>query len=1378
MTDRWTDEQKQVIRSRQQNLLVAAAAGSGKTAVLVERILGRILDRDNPLSLDRILVVTFTNAAAAQLRERIREAVTQALEKDPENPAAIRQMALLHNDHIQTIDSFCLDLIRDHYSEIGLDPAFRIGDEGELKLMRSEAAGLVLEELYESADEDFLEFSRCYAAGKDDRKLESFIEEFYIFSMAHPFPALWRKSCALAYREMQTEEGEAGRSAEAPGEGEAGSSAETPGEGEADRSAGASGERKDDSSAEASWMELLLDYAGMRLADMEDLIQQLLRISRGEGGPSVYIPALESDLDLLGRLRTCGSYAGFQRCFAGLKWKTLSGKKDPAADPQLREYVKDLRNKVKEAVVKIGKEYFSLPPELEEEFRLGAGRFMDVLVRMTDLFELRFHQAKEEKNILDFSDVEHAAVRVLLKTGEDGSPLPSGDGFFLLTPAAREYREYFQEVYIDEYQDSNPVQELLLRSVSREDPREGGRFMVGDVKQSIYRFRMAEPGIFMEKYDSYPEDEDGPCRRIDLHKNFRSRAGVLDSVNLVFRQIMRKEIGGISYGPAEALEAGKTFPALPEGTELSDFEAELILVDPAEQISGPQEAESGAGTRETRFGSDADGKASASGDRGADSEDRSPAGQEAGPDSTASGESSSGAGRLPDTEEKDRKELEAAVTAQRIRQIAGKLPVWDEGLNAYRPARYGDIVILLRTAGSWARTFSEVLTKNGIPNRSGSRTGYFSAEEVRTVLSCLRILDNPRQDIPLAAVLRSPVGGLTDDELAMLRIVFPKEPLYDCVNCWLSGYADRPDARFPEGDQKRLTDKLARFSAVFSSLRERVCDLPIHLLLWKILDETGYGDAAAAGPDGLQKKANLDMLVEKAIAYEKTSYKGLFHFIRYIEKLKKFEVDFGEAGIAQEDENLVRIMTIHRSKGLEFPIVFVSGLGAGINRMDTRGPLLLHASLGAGINFIDPGLRLEKPVLMKKVIAAKIDLDNLGEELRILYVAMTRAKEKLILTGCVRDRAAFAKKLGTARRQETEKLSFSMIQGAGSMLEWVFAALLRHKREQGFLEEAFPGLPGLTEENPVFELPGGFRIRTGAEILRGALEREQEAEQDRVRLGIFDPGTVYDPRVKKELETALSSAYRYPGHGSIPGKVSVSELKMIGYEAEMERRELEEEAAPLGEISASPGRREDPPADYPVPEFMKEEPETETVSGAVTGTLYHMFLADFDFRLGREEDAVARQLETMVRCDKIQKDEAALIRPYPLKRFLQSDLARRMGLAQEKGMLYREMPFVTGMKADRLKDSWDPGETVLVQGIIDAYFFEEDGIVLVDYKTDRALEGDEESLVRRYQTQFDLYREALESLTGKRVKESFLYSLSLGRAVPVPAREEKQEKTD
>ena len=553
MTDRWTDEQKQVIRSRQQNLLVAAAAGSGKTAVLVERILGRILDRDNPLSLDRILVVTFTNAAAAQLRERIREAVTQALEKDPENPAAIRQMALLHNDHIQTIDSFCLDLIRDHYSEIGLDPAFRIGDEGELKLMRSEAAGLVLEELYESADEDFLEFSRCYAAGKDDRKLESFIEEFYIFSMAHPFPALWRKSCAQAYRETQTEAGEADRFAEVPGEREADRSAEAPGDREAGSSAEASGETKADSSAEASWMELLLDYAGMRLADMEDLIQQLLRISRGEGGPSVYIPALESDLDLLGRLRTCGSYAGFQRCFAGLKWKTLSGKKDPAADPQLREYVKDLRNKVKEAVVKIGQEYFSLPPELEEEFRLGAGRFMDVLVRMTDLFELRFHQAKEEKNILDFSDVEHAAVRVLLKTGEDGSPLPSGDGFFLLTPAAREYREYFQEVYIDEYQDSNPVQELLLRSVSREDPREGGRFMVGDVKQSIYRFRMAEPGIFMEKYDSYPEDEDGPCRRIDLHKNFRSRAGVLDSVNLVFRQIMRKEIGGISYGPAAAV---------------------------------------------------------------------------------------------------------------------------------------------------------------------------------------------------------------------------------------------------------------------------------------------------------------------------------------------------------------------------------------------------------------------------------------------------------------------------------------------------------------------------------------------------------------------------------------------------------------------------------------------------------------------------------------------------------------------------------------------------------------------------------------------------------------------------------------------------------
>ena len=1351
MTDRWTDEQKQVIRSRGQNLLVAAAAGSGKTAVLVERILGRLLDREHPLSLDRILVVTFTNAAAAQLRERVREAVTQALDRDPENPAAIRQMSLLNNDHIQTIDSFCLDVIRDHYSEIGLDPAFRIGDEGELKLMRSEAAGQVLEELYESADRDFLDFSRCYAPGRDDRKLESYIEEFYLFSVAHPFPALWRRRCAEAYRETDEVDGEAGRGQEAP------------------------------------WLKLLLEYAGMRLADTEDLLRELLRIAGGAGGPSVYIPVLENDLEIIRNLRACGSYAGLYACFSGLKFKNLPGKKDPAADPQLREYVRELRKNLKEAVLKLGKDYFSLPPALAQEFRLEAGRFMDVLVRMTDLFELRFCEAKEEKNILDFSDVEHAALRVLLEMREAGSPLLADDGSCVPSASAREYRDYFQEVYIDEYQDSNPVQELLLRSVSREETGEGNRFMVGDVKQSIYRFRMAEPGIFMEKYDNYPEEADGVSRRIDLHKNFRSRAQVLDSVNLVFRQIMRREIGGISYGPAESLDAGKSFPDLPEGKRLSDYEAELILAEPADLTAEPADltaepadlkaeapgaessyssvSASGAESADTPPGASERASAKAPGTTPADT----PAGgQEETPDSFDGG-TAPGSSPEPETEEKDRKEAEAAVIAERIRQIEGKLPVWDEGLNAYRPVQYRDIVILLRTAGSWAQTISEVLTKNGIPNRSDSRTGYFSAGEVRTILSCLRILDNPRQDIPLAAVLRSPIGGLTDDELAMLRIAFPQESLYDCLRCWLAEHAGAEG--FEENEKRLLTEKTARFTAVFSSLRERVCDLPIHLLLWRILDETGYGDTVAAMPDGLQRKANLDMLIEKAIAYEKTSYKGLFHFIRYIEKLKRFEVDFGEAGIAQEDENLVRIMTIHRSKGLEFPVVFVSGLGAGINKTDTKGSLLLHAALGAGINYVDPKLRLEKPVLMKKVIAAKIGLDNLGEELRILYVAMTRAKEKLILTGCVRDRRAFVEKLGTVRRQDTEKLSFSLIQGASSMLEWVTASLLRHKREQAYLEEAFPGLPALRDDNPVYDLPGGFRIRTGAEIIRKALEGEQEAEKDRISLGIFDPGKVYDPRVKKMLEEALGCSYPYPGHESIPGKVSVSELKMISYEAEMERRE-QEEAASYEEIAGLPGRTPLPVPEYPLPEFMKENSGKQAVSGAVTGTLYHMFLADFDFRLCREEDAVARQLETMVRCDKIQKDEAALVRPYLLKRFLQSELAQRMRLAQEKGMLFREMPFVTGMKADRLKEGWDPEETVLVQGIIDAYFIEEDGIVLIDYKTDRAAEGDEESLVRRYQTQFDLYREALESLTGKAVKESFLYSLSLGRAIRVPVQKE------
>lgn len=1225
----WTSEQRSVIDSREQSLLVSAAAGSGKTAVLVQRILDQILDEEHPVDIDRMLIVTFTNAAAAQLREKIRGRLEEELEAAAKAEdinrleAASRQLSLLSGDHIETIDRFCREVVLDHADAIGVDPSFRIGDEGELKLLQADAAALTIEEAYASEDtefaEAFSEFSELYAPGRTDRQLEEMILRFWIFSQSHTFPRIWRHECAQQYR------GDA---------------------------------------AGSEWMQSMLDWVRMEAGDLHAQISSAAEVCRQSGGPYHYLDCMEDHEQILSALHHSSSLEQYRTILSELNWKTPGRRKKsgPEVDPAKETYAKDIRSKVKAELDKLSSRLFPFSEEETDEIRHRTARSMDVLVRITDAFEDLFSRMKRERNIADFSDVAHNALQILIRTDENGMPVTDGEGRYVPTPIAREYASWFEQICIDEYQDSNPVQELLLWSVSRQPLGVQNRFLVGDVKQSIYRFRMADPGIFNEKAQVWPAEENAPERRIDLHANFRSRACILDAVNLIFRQIMRREAGGIEYDEREMLRRGYPFPDDPD-----ELIPELLLIEKDEY----PEADS-------------------------------------------------------------RAEAEAQAVAGRILQIAGRMQIYDKDTGEYRPVEYGDITILLRSAKNWAPVFSRVLQEHGIPNRSGARTGYFDAPQVRTILSYLHVLDNPRQDIPLAASLRSEIGHLTDRELSKIRSCSREGSLFDCV----LHYAQC-------GEEEQIREKLRVFLDRTASLREDVKDTPIHILLWKIYDETGYADAVGASEGGLQKRANLDLLVDKAIAYEETSYRGLFHFIRYIEKLRKGDMDFAPAqGMAQSD-NEVSILTMHAAKGLEFPVTFVSGLGKSFNTSDSSSALALHASLGAGLDYVDGDRRVSMPNRIRRVITEQIRMDTIGEELRILYVAMTRAEQKLILSGCVDSRAVFLRRACMQRSLKEEKLPATQILGAKCMLEWVAAGLMRHGTERAFFDDAQLGLPPVTE-NAVYSLEGRMRILTG-EDLTAASAAETLAAAIRIPdLADIRADEVYDAPLHSHLQKMLSFTYGHDRAAPMPGKLSVSELKHTAYEAEMERLEQEQ------------GRR-----------LFPEHGGTKGVSGADAGTAYHEVMAAADFDAEPYPGQIRAQLESMIKCDKIQREMALCVQPEKIERFLGTELAERMRRAHRNKKLRREQPFVIGVPGDEVFEEWDAGETVLIQGIIDAFFEEEDHIVLIDYKTDQARPGDEPSLVNRYRKQFELYRDALEKLLQKRVTEAWLYSFSLDRAVPV-----------
>ena len=1212
MAIKFTGQQQKVIDLRKRNLLVSAAAGSGKTAVLVERIISLVTDRDEPADIDRLLVVTFTDAAAGEMRERIGAAIEERLHKEPENIHLQRQAALIHHAQITTIHSFCLFVIRNNFNDIGLDPGFRVADPGELELMKQDTLKELFEERLEAKQtrEEFTLLLDTLAAGGSEKVLEELIVKIYDFAQSFPWPLEWLKQRMGDY---QIPEG---------------------------------------GIENTLWGELLASLLKQEWQQLKEVIEEAREICRQEDGPHLYEAALVADLELVELLSKKGWQEQYE-LLKDLKYTRLSSKKQEGVEEEKKEAVKRRRDRLKKDITSIKENYFAFSPSAVEKQMGEIQRIEQILIEVVLDFAHRFETKKREKNLIDFSDMEHFALEILTeKTGRNELP----DGIdWIPSKTAVDYRSFFQEIMIDEYQDSNLVQEYLLKSISGEWEGNYNRFMVGDLKQSIYKFRMARPEIFLEKYESYTEEE-GKKQCIPLHQNFRSRRQVLESVNAVFFQLMTKELGKIAYTEKEALHPGARYL---EEEQTKEYTTELLL--------------------------------------------------------------------LKKPEKEERKE-EARMVAHRIHQLMEELKITDKETGKLRNACYGDIVILLRSNAGWDEVFYQELAKAGIPAILTSKTGYFNAKEVQTVLNFLRVIDNPRQDIPLYGVMTSLLGRFTREEAAQVK-KSSEGSLYDNLVRIARGEKeeDGEDSYRETGAavSEALKEKADAFLKALERYRSRVAITPIHQLLREYLKETGYLYSFLALPGGEQKAANVRMLIKKAETYEKTSYFGLFHFIRYMEQLQKYEVDSGEAGVADEGQDAVKIMSIHKSKGLEFPICFVCGLHKQFNQRDSQQACIMDMDLGIGLEYRNCVKRIRSMDLRRSVIARKMELENLGEELRILYVAMTRAKEKLILTGVVKDYEKQMSAYVHLIHREEINLPFSVLSHASSYLDYLLAAVTR----------PCPSIQVIQwDSNKAVEQLQAKAV--GSELLRLKLEKELEERKPKKE------------KEEKELKAALAFVY---GHEELQGlyaKTTVSELKKKRMETAQDEGEgayelfAEEEVIPY------------------LPAFMEEKKQT---SGTTRGTAYHRILELMDYGRLSDWDGLCREMEELTERGVLDPSYPPLLQKEKMETFLYSDLAARMKRADENHRLFREKPFVLGLSASLLDKKFPQEEKVLIQGIIDAYFEEEGELVLVDYKTDRISHPGE--LILRYSEQLKYYQLALEQLTGKRVKEKLLYSFALGQAV-------------
>ncbi|MBO4628167.1 MAG: helicase-exonuclease AddAB subunit AddA [Lachnospiraceae bacterium] len=1224
----FTEQQLCAIHADIGNVLVSAAAGSGKTRVLVERIMQEIMREDNPIDIDRILIVTFTRNAASELKNRIANAIEDALAADPDNERLQLQARNVHFAKISTIDSFCQSVVRRFFHKADIDPSFRLLDDSEGALIKEHSMNEVLTAAYDEADPVFLQLVDAYGGGAGDEDLVKLIKNVAGKCESSPMPDQWLTEMLAKFETSVNSE-------------------------------------------ESLFLREIVADLRKRVASVLEVVKGYADRCGEEYMPAMYEPAFRSDeASLRAILETANDTEFLRLLSAGVEWQTLSSKRGTDVDPEWKAVFLDARGRYKKTVEKLAKDAGRFSEEVFAHER-DCVPLLRCLCKLVKAYRDTCFAKQKEANAYDFSAIAHIALEILI----DANGVP--------TEEAEMMSREFEEIMIDEYQDSNMLQEKLLTAVSREINGRSNLFMVGDVKQSIYKFRQACPELFLGKCDLFAEDPSAG-QRIDLQMNFRSNRAVIDSVNDVFVRLMHREVGGIDYDERAKLYYGGRFDGTAE--EGTDYTSEIMLVHAEEE---------------------------------------------------------------PVAEE-------CTMIAHRIRELTNpETGLIVGGADHPHRATYGDIAVLVRAKEAITGTLLRTLRKAGIPVTVADAKGYYEAPEVDIVVSMLRLLDNPFQEIPMATVLTSPVFGFTADHLAMLRLAGKrteegrKLPYTYTVLRQIAG-----DASADASLRKRCED----FLAIYDSLHRHSAYLDAAELMEEFLAATKLYEYCCAIPYGETAVKNLEQLIIKARTYQTQATGNLRDFIDYVENIKKWELpvnDVSGGGVIDS----VHLMTVHASKGMEFPIVFLADAGHQYNTQDFKNSMMLHEELGFGPTLFFPKERLRYGSVAADAIRRRLQRDLYGEELRLLYVAMTRAKEKLIVTG----------KLGKRDKLSSLLPAGFFVTGKDKV---PYGEMMRDT--QCFLRLTLGAVLKDCPESTVMKLfaaeRGGEEAVAETAHWRFVLKNPEEPLTRPAAIAPKAGSEEYDGQFR---ELAEYRDFRYAERSAdMPVKVSVSYLKKLAYlekEAAEEARERGDGSATV--VAESEGRfamTTPGEADVPKPSFAKEAPSEETSSGADYGTLCHRVLQLHDYSLPVTAESCQEEWEAMAAKRQIQPADIATLPVAKFIAFFESELGERMKRAALGGRLYREKPFVMTVPAKSVRSDYPEGETILLQGVIDAYFAEDDGVVLVDYKTDRVdAVGGEEELRRRYEKQLELYADAIERGSGLHVKERIIYSFSLNKSISI-----------
>ncbi|MET1029486.1 helicase-exonuclease AddAB subunit AddA [Domibacillus tundrae] len=1201
---RWTDDQWKAIYAEGSDILVAAAAGSGKTAVLVERIIQKMIRDESPIDVDELLVVTFTNAAAAEMRQRISEALEQEIEKNPALSRLRRQLRLLNKASISTLHSFCLEVIRKYYYMIDIDPGFRIADDTEAVLIRDEVLEDLLEEEYAKPDNDsFFTLVDTFSGDRSDVELQKSVIRLFDFSRSHPDPDRWLKELSSLYEAKGTID-------------------------------------------DLPFIDPLKKDIRFQLDSALSLLEEGLMMTELPGGPTPRAENFTVDSAMVKTLIQCETWEEWYNAFQHVKFPTLKMCKGDEYDEELKERSKNVRDQAKKMVNELKDTFFLRKPE---NWLNDLNEMKPVVERLSQLvltFSTRYADVKRGKGITDFSDLEHYALAILIENGQPSK-------------AAEAYRRRFKEVLVDEYQDVNMVQETIVRLVSKDDEQSGNLFMVGDVKQSIYRFRLAEPGLFLGKYNRFNRDGLGTGLKIGLSRNFRSRKEVLDGTNYVFQQIMGTEVGEIAYGEAESLVPGAFYPEAE-----CPIEVAVINSDGSEEIDEDE----------------------------------------------------------MDREDAEQSQLESRFIASKVKELiqSGHL-IYDSKTKSERPVQYRDIVILMRSL-TWVPEMMEEFKHAGIPVYANTSGGYFQSTEISVMLSLLHVIDNPFQDIPLAAVLRSPIVRCTEDEMASIRLSSKKGSYFEALLAFMqNGNSDAS-----------LKEKVSPFVKRLERWRSIGRSGALSDLIWALYRDTQFYAFAGGMPGGKQRQANLRALYDRARQYEETSFRGLFRFLRFIERMRERGDDLGTARALSEQEDVVRIMTIHASKGLEFPIVFTAAAGRKFNMMDLNGRVLFDKEYGIAVKYMNPEKRIAWPSLVQLAFQRKKKLELLAEEMRVLYVAMTRAKEKLIITASMKKLEKKMDSWTLAADHPSLLLRDAVRASASSYADWIGPALMRHNNLNG-------------SHAHFLDHPSRFQFSVLEADSLLVTEIEQK-EQEESWMDLIKKRQPYPEQsdAKKEIEKQMTWQYSFSEAVRLRSKQSVSDLKRSN--------DIYSEGA--SNETARSYRR----PIFRRPRFVQEK----QLSPAEVGTAVHTVMQHVDLRQAPSEVAVERLLETLIEKELLAVEQAEAVDAGEVAAFFATEPGRMLLAADQ---VHRELPFNMGMTA-REAGMGESDESVLIQGVIDCLFEYKGNLYLLDYKTDgitdRFAGGFDEAkpiLAKRYEMQIALYAKAVERIWKRPVERKFVFFL-------------------